>query len=69
MRLRMIETERSSRSASSVWPFGGTAFRTTSRPPCRSRPSVTFLCTGEPGTPSATTPASASEDQADQNQV
>src|SRR5215208_2600812 len=60
MRLRMIEIERSMQDASQVLFFGGTAFSTTSSPPWRSSPRVTFLCTGEPGTPRAATPASAS---------
>src|SRR6266498_2320901 len=60
IRLRMIEIERSMQEESQVRPLGGTAFSTTSSPPWRSSPSVTFLCTGEPGTASATTPASAS---------
>ena len=34
----------------------GIARSTTSRPPCRSRPSVAFLWTGEPGTTSNTAP-------------
>src|SRR5438874_3808837 len=59
MRLRMIETERSRSAAVSVWPFGGTAFRTTSRPPWRSRPSVGFLCAGEPEIASRSAPTRA----------
>ena len=39
-RLRMISTERSRSSEVSSRSFGGTACSVTSRPPCRSRPSV-----------------------------
>ena len=39
----MIDTDLSSSSGVIVWPFCGTALRTTSRPPWRSRPSVGFL--------------------------
>src|SRR5919204_3062025 len=60
IRFRMIVTERSMSDEVSLWFSGGTALRTTSRPPCRSRPSVTFLWAGEPGIASAATPASAS---------
>src|SRR5438132_2462031 len=59
IRLRMIETERSRSAEVSAWPFGGTAFRTTSRPPWRSRPSVGFLWTGEPGIASRSAPTRA----------
>src|SRR5882757_5806558 len=59
MRLCMIEIDRVRSSGVSVWPFGACAFRTTSRPPCRSRPSTGLRYTGEPGTARRTAPMSA----------
>src|SRR6478735_6630820 len=47
-------------ACSIFWPFGATAFSTTSRPPCRSRPCLTLFFAGEPGTAITKTPASAS---------
>ena len=58
-RLRMIEIASSMSVGVTTWPFFGSAWRTTSRPPLRSRPSISFRCAGEPGTPSSATPASA----------
>ena len=49
MRFRMIDTERSRSAGVILWPFGGTAFRTTSRPPWRSRPRWAFLCSRRAG--------------------
>ena len=69
IRFRMMSIERLRSSGVSLWPFGGTAFRTTSRPPCRSRPSVGFLWTGEPGTAKKATPTSGREDAADEDEV
>ena len=48
-RFRMISTERSRSSSVSSRFGGGTAWSVTSRPPCRSRPSVGDLWSGEPG--------------------
>ena len=59
MRWRMIETALSRPCWVTFWPFGGTACSTTSRPPCRSRPSRVFLWIGDPGTASSATPTMA----------
>src|SRR3954447_9414051 len=59
IRFCMIEIDRLISSGWSWWPFGGTALRTTSRPPCRSRPRVGFLWIGEPGTASRSAPTVA----------
>src|SRR3954454_16209836 len=55
----MMSIDRFRSSVVSLCPLGGFALRTTSRPPCRSRPSVSFLCAGEPGIASSATPARA----------
>src|ERR671930_2021851 len=60
IRFRITVTARSRAPAGSfVVPRGGWARSTTSRPPWRSRPSVGFLCAGEPGIASRATPARA----------
>src|SRR5919197_22971 len=60
IRFRITSTERLRAPAGSfVVPCGGWARRTTSRPPWRSRPSVGFLCAGEPGIASRAAPARA----------
>ena len=41
--------DRRDRPRSAHGPWGGTAWRTTSSPPCRSRPRVAFLCRAIPG--------------------
>ena len=48
-RLRMMSIDRLMSSAVNVWPFGGFACSTTSRPPCRSRPWRSVRWIGEPG--------------------
>src|SRR5437588_6060532 len=58
IRCSMMFTARSSWVELSFTPAGGCAFRTTSRPPCRSRPLRIGLWIGEPGIPIATTSAS-----------
>ena len=52
-----------------LWPFGGTACSTTSRPPWRSRPRCDFLCTGEPGTASSADADERGDDQAEQEEI
>src|ERR671932_1282552 len=60
IRFRITSTERLRAPAGSlVVPCGGWARSTTSRPPWRSRPSVAFLCAGEPGIASSAAPARA----------
>src|SRR5919198_5381779 len=60
IRFRITVTERLRAPAGSfVVPRGGWARSTTSRPPWRSRPSVGFLCAGEPGIASSAAPARA----------
>src|SRR5919197_4165715 len=60
IRFRITVTERSSAPGGSFEvPRGGWARRTTSRPPCRSRPRVGFLCAGDPGIASRAAPARA----------
>src|SRR5438270_4660566 len=58
IRCSMMFTARSSWVELSFTPAGGGAFRTTSRPPWRSRPLRIGLWIGVPGTPIATTSAS-----------
>src|SRR5882757_3290959 len=55
----MIAIDRFMSSGVILWPFGGTARSTTSRPPWRSSPRVGFLWIGEPGTASMIAPISA----------
>src|SRR5215208_2576458 len=55
----MISTERSMSDFCSFRFGGGTACITTSRPPCRSRPSVASLWIGDDGTIIATIAANA----------
>src|SRR5579859_4640277 len=59
MRCCMIETAVSRSDEVTLWPGMFCAWRTTSRPPRRSRPSVAFLCAGEPGTSSISAPTRA----------
>src|SRR3954447_22769440 len=59
IRLRMMSIDRLRSSVVSWWPLGGFALRTTSSPPCRSSPRVSFLYAGEPGIASSATPARA----------
>src|SRR5262249_52754976 len=56
MRLRMMSTDLVMSSGVSTWPRGGCAWRTTSRPPWRSRPWRSFLWAGEPDQPMKNTP-------------
>src|SRR3954466_6644768 len=59
MRARTRSTAIVRPSCVTLWPFGASAFITISSWPWRSRPSVVFLCSGDPGTATSTTPTSA----------
>src|SRR5581483_2168831 len=55
----MIDTAVSRSAEVTLWPGTFCAWSTTSRPPRRSRPSVAFLCAGDPGISNVSAPTRA----------